>query len=339
MAWRVAVAGANTAAGREVLRALAESALPLGEVIGLGTGRSAGQEVGFGDARTLRLRALDGFDFAGTDVAILALGAAEARAAGPRASAAGAYVLDLSAAHRMEPGVPLVVPGVNLAALGRFKRRRMAALPAPAAAFAALALQPLRELAPVTRLVALVLEPTSGAGKEGMDELFTQTRASFVNDLPSPQQFPKPIAFNVIPQVGAFGEDGQTEEEAGLGLALRKVLDPDLVVGASAVRVPVFLGTSLALHVAFAEPLGVAEARAALGRAPGLAVFDRREEGGYATPLDVAGEGVATVSRLRRDPGAEHGLALWVVGDDLRWRGGAVVGVLEALAREGLVGG
>lgn len=338
MVWRVVVAGANTAAGREVLRALAESALPLGEVIGLGTGRSAGQEVGFGESRTLRLRALEGFDFAGVEVAVLAIGAAEARAAAARAAAAGAFVVDLSAAHRMEPGVPLLVPEVNAAALTRFRRRRMAALPAPAAAFAALALKPMMALAPVARVTALLLEPASGAGKEGMDELFAQTRASFVNDPPAPQHFPKPIAFNVIPQVGAFGEDGQTAAEAGFGLALRKILDPDLAVGASAVRVPVFLGTALALHLAFAGPVGVAGARAALARAPGLAVFDRREEGGYATPLDVAGEAAVTVSRVRRDPGLEDGLALWLVGDDLRWRGGAVVGVLEMLAAEGLAG-
>lgn len=339
MAWRVAVAGANTAAGREVLRALAESDLPVGEVVALASGRAAGQEVGFGEARTLRLRALEAFDFAGVDLAVLATGAAEARAAAPRAAAAGAYVVDLSPAHRMEPGVPLVVPEVNAAQLRRFRRRRMAALPAPAAAFAALTLAPLRALAPLARVVGLVLEPASGAGKEGMDELFAQTRASFVNDPPAPQHFPKPIAFNVIPQVGAFAEEGQTEAEAAFPKALRKILDPDLAVGASAVQVPVFLGTALSLHLAFEAPLGVAEARAALSRAPGLSVLDRREEGGYATPIEVTGEAQAVVSRLRRDPAAPHGLALWVVGDDLRWRGSAVVQLLERLAEEGLLRG
>jgi aspartate-semialdehyde dehydrogenase len=336
MARRVAVAGANTAAGREVLRALAERGGM--EVVALATGRAAGQEVGFGEAGRLRLRALESFDFAGVALAVLATGAAEARAAAPRASAAGAYVLDLSPAHRMEPGVPLIVPEVNAGALARFKRRRMAALPAPAVAFAALVLKPLAALAPLERVTALLLEPTSGAGKEGMDELFAQTRASFVNDPPAPQHFPKPIAFNVIPQVGAFVEDGQTEAEAGFGRELRKILDPDLVVGATAVRVPVFLGTAVALHLGFAGPVGLAEARAALAAAPGVALFDRREEGGYATPLDVVGEEAVTVSRLRRDPGATHGLALWAAGDDVR-RAAVVGAVLEALAAEGLLEG
>ena len=335
MARHVAVAGANTAAGREVLRALAERGGAA--VVALAAGRAAGQEVGFGETGRLRLRALEGFDFAGVEVAILATSAAEARAAASRAAAAGAYVLDLSPAHRMEPGVPLVVPEVNAAALGRFRRRRMAALPAPAAAFAALVLRPLAALAPLERVTALLLEPASGAGKEGMDELFAQTRASFVNDPPAPQHFPKPIAFNLIPQVGGFAEDGQTEAEAGFGRELRKILDPDLAVGASALRVPVFLGAALCLHLAFAGPVGVAEARAALARAPGVSVFDRREEGGYATPIEVSGEEGVTVSRLRRDPGVAHGLALWVVGDDLR-RAGAAVAVLDALAAEGLVG-
>lgn len=334
MARQVAVAGANTAAGREVLRALAERGGV--EVAALAAGRAAGQELGFGETGRLRLRALEGFDFTGVELAILATGPAEARAAAPRAAAAGAYVLDLSPAHRMEPGVPLVVPEVNPGALGRFRRRRMAALPAPAAAFAALVLKPLAALAAIERVTALLLEPASGAGKAGMDELFAQTRASFVNDPPAPQHFPKPIAFNLIPQVGAFAEDGQTEAEAGFGRELRKILDPDLVVGASAVRVPVFLGASLCLHVGFAAPVGVVAARAALAGAPGVAVFDRREEGGYATPIEVAGEAEVTVSRLRRDPGAAHGLALWVAGDDVR-RAAAAVAVLDALAAEGLL--
>jgi aspartate-semialdehyde dehydrogenase len=238
----------------------------------------------------------------------------------------------------MEPGVPLVVPGVNDGTLARFRRRRMAALPGAAAALAGRVLKPLLALAPLERATALVLEPASGAGKEGMDELFAQTRASFVNDPPAPQHFPKPIAFNVIPQVGAFADDGQTEEEAGLGRELRKILDPDLMLGASAIRVPVFLGTGIALHLAFAAPVGVQEARAALAAAPGVTVFDRREEGGYATPIDVVGEELVTVSRLRRDPGAPHGLALWAVGDHLRVAAADAVAVLEVLGREGLLG-
>jgi len=337
MAFRVAVAGANTLAGREILRALAGRDFPLAEVTALGTGRSAGQEVSFGEDRVLRLRALEGFDFAGQDLLFLAVGEAEARAHAPRATAAGTWVVDLSPAFRLEPGVALVVPEVNAAALGRNRRKRIVACPSPTATFAALAAAPLAALAPLVRVNLVSLQPASGAGKEGMDELFAQTRASFVNDIPAPQHFPKPIAFNLLPQTSAFAEEGATRDEALLPLELRKILGPDLKAMATCLRVPVFVGEALALQLEFAEAVGVAEARAALRNAPGLAFFDTREEGGYPTPVDVAGEEEVSVSRLRRDGSVAHGLALWVVGDNLRKGGGlAAVQVAEELLRAGL---
>jgi aspartate-semialdehyde dehydrogenase len=326
----VAVAGANTAAGREVLRALAERGPALSDIRALGPARLAGQELSFGE-RTLRLSGLEGADLAGFDLVIHAGSAAEARALAPRAAAAGAWLLDLSPAFRLEPGVALLAPGVNPRALTRAKKRRIAALPQPSALFAALVLAPLMALAPLERVVAVSLQPASGAGKEGMDELFAQTRASFVNEIPAPQHFPKPIAFNLIPQTGGFDAEGETAEEALFPRELRKMLDPDLRAGCTALRAPVFVGEALVLHLAFAAPVTVAAARAALGQAPGVALFDRREDGGYATPLEVAGEEVVTVSRLRRDPGAAHGLALWAAGDNLRL--GAGVAAAEAVAR------
>ena len=338
MTWRVVVAGANTAAGREVLNALAARSFPMAEVTALGTGRSPGQQVALGEGARLTLRALEGFDFAGQHLVFFATPAAESRRHVPRAAAAGALVLDLSPEFRMEAGVPLVVPEVNAPALLRFRRKRIIASPSPAAVFAALVLAPLARLAPIARVVALDLQPASGAGKEGMDELFAQTRASFVNDLPAPQQFPKPIAFNLIPQTSAFAEGGETADEALLPRELRKILDPDLRVSATCLRVPVFTGEALALHIETTEAIGVTEARAALRNAPGLAVFDTREDGGYPTPLDVTGEEEVVVSRLRRDHGVPHGLALWLAGDNLR-KGGALnaVQIAEAAVEAGLL--
>jgi aspartate-semialdehyde dehydrogenase len=330
MALSVAVAGANTAAGREVLRALAERGPATSEVLALAPSRLAGQQVSFGE-RTLRMTGLEAAELGGVDVLIQAGDAAQAKALAPRVAEAGAWLLDLSPAFRLEPGVALLAPGVNAAALKRAKKRRITALPQPSALFAAMALAPLATLAPIARVVATSFQPASGAGKEGMDELFSQTRASFVNDIPSPQHFPKPIAFNVIPQTGAFDGEGHTAEEALFPLELRKILDPDLRASCTAVRAPVFVGEALALHVEFSAPVSVAAARAALTEAPGVAVFDRREEGGYATPLDAAREEDVTVSRLRRDASVEHGLALWVVGDNVRVAAG--VAAVEAVSR------
>jgi aspartate-semialdehyde dehydrogenase len=338
MTYRVAVAGTNTLAGREALKALAERDFPVAEITALGTGRSAGQQISFGERQVLKMRALEAFDFAGLDLVIFAVGETEARAHIPRAVAAGAQVVDLSPAFRMEPGVALVVPEVNAEALTRNRKKRIIASPSPTAVFAALVAAPLRALAPLLRVNVVSLQPASGAGKDGMDELFAQTRASFVNDIPAPQHFPKPIAFNLVPQTSAFGEDGATRDEALLPLELRKLLDPDLKAMATCLRVPVFVGEALALQLEFAEAVGIAEARAALRHAPGLSFFDTREEGGYPTPMDVAGEDEVSVSRLRRDGSVAHGLSLFVVGDNLR-KGSGLNGVqiAEALAEKGLL--
>ncbi len=338
MTFRVAVAGTNTLAGREALKALAEREFPVAEITALGTGRSAGQEISFGERQVLKMRALDVFDFAGLDLVIFAVGEADARAHIPRAVAAGAWVVDLSPAFRMEPGVALVVPEVNGEALTRQRKKRIIASPSPTAVFAALVAAPLRALAPLVRVNVVSFQPASGAGKEGMDELFAQTRASFVNDIPAPQHFPKPIAFNLVPQTSAFAEDGATRDEVLLPQELRKLLDPDLKAMASCVRVPVFVGEALALQLEFSEAVGIAEARAALRHAPGLSFFDTREEGGYPTPMDIAGEDEVSVSRLRRDGSVAHGVAVWVVGDNLR-KGSGLNGVqiAEEMARLGLL--
>jgi aspartate-semialdehyde dehydrogenase len=338
MTFRVAVAGTNTLVGREALRALAEREFPVAEIVALGTGRSPGQQISFGEKQVLKMRALESFDFAGFDLVIFAVSEAEARTHIPRAVAAGAQVVDTSAAYRLEPGVALVVPEVNGDALARNRKKRIVACPSPTATFTALAVAPLRALAPLLRVVALSVQPASGVGKDGMDELFAQTRASFVNDIPAPQHFPKPIAFNLVPQTSAFAEDGHTRDEALLPLELRKLLDPDLKAVATCIRAPVFVGEGLALHLEFGEAVGIAEARAALRHGPGLSFFDTREEGGYPTPMDVAGEDEVSVSRLRRDGSVAHGLSLWVVGDNLRKGSGLnAVQIAESLAERGLL--
>lgn len=339
MAFRVAVAGAAGAAGREVLRSLGERGFPVREAAALGTGRAVGQPVSFGDRASLTVRPLESFDFAGWDLAFFCAGAAASLAHAPRAARAGCAVVDDSPAFRLEPGVPLLVPEVNPQALKSF-RRRVLALPDAAAVALALALAPLHARARARQVVAVALHPVSGAGKEGMDELFNQTKASFVNDAPVQEHFPKPIAFNAIPQVGAFAEDGATAAEGALQAEMRKLLDPDIQVGATAVRVPVFVGLGLAVHAAFEQPLTPREAQALLRDAPGLQLVDRREEGGYATPLDAAGEDAAMVGRVRRDPALPNGLAFWVAMDNLR-TGAALNAVqcAELLAKEGLIGG
>ncbi|MGG5811396.1 aspartate-semialdehyde dehydrogenase [Falsiroseomonas sp. CW058] len=318
MGYKLAVVGATGTVGREILKTLAERNFPAEDVVALSTGRAGGQEVSFGEDRVLRVKGLEGFDFGDTDLAFFSAGAAAAAAHAPRAAAAGCAVIDDSPRFRMEPDVPLIVPEVNAAALKGMRRRRVVANPDAASILLAVALKPLHAAGRARRVVATVCQAVSGAGKEGMDELWAQTRGIYVNEAPPAEQFPKQIAFNLIPQVDVFQDDGTTAAEATLPLEMRKILDPDLALVATCLRVPVFIGHAAAVTVEFERPLAEKAAWAALREAPGITVLDRREEGGYPSPAEIAGEDAVFVGRLRRDPTVPNGLAFWCVADNLR---------------------
>ena len=339
MGYKVAVVGATGAVGREILKTLAERQFPIDEAVALASGRSVGQEMSFGERTVLKVRGLDGYDFAGTDLALFSPGAAVSAVHAPRAAAAGCVVIDNTSQFRMDRDVPLVVPEVNPQALAGFRKRRIIANPNCSTIQMVVALKPLHDIARVKRVVVSTYQSVSGAGKEAMDELFTQTRGVFVNDAASPEQFTKPIAFNCIPHIDKFMDDGFTKEEWKMGVETRKILDPDIAVVATAVRVPVFIGHGEAIHVEFENPITENQARQALRNAPGLIVLDRREDGGYVTPIESAGEDAVYVSRLRRDPTVPNGLAFWCVADNLR-KGAALnaVQIAEALINRGLVG-
>jgi aspartate-semialdehyde dehydrogenase len=338
MGFRVAVVGATGAVGREILKTLAERDFPADEVIAIASGRSAGLEVSYGDRAVLKVKALESFDFTGVDFGLFSPGAKVSAIHAPRAAAAGCIVIDNTSQFRMEPDVPLIVPEVNGHALGQFRKRNIIANPNCSTIQMVVALKPLHEIARVTRVSVATYQSVSGAGKEGMDELFNQTRSVFVNDTLAPEQFTKPIAFNCIPHIDAFMDDGATKEEWKMAVETRKILDPDIKVIATCVRVPVFIGHAEAVHVEFAKPITVEQARAALRRTEGITVLDQREDGGYATQAEIAGEDPVFVSRLRKDPSVEHGLAFWCVADNLR-KGAALnaVQIAEALIREGHV--
>ncbi|MCS6853872.1 MAG: aspartate-semialdehyde dehydrogenase [Elioraea sp.] len=338
MGYRVAVVGATGAVGREMLKTLAERNFPADEVVALASGRSAGQPVSYGEHRTLTVRTLETFDFRGIDIALFSPGAAVSAEHAPRAAAAGCVVIDNTSHFRMEPDVPLVVPEVNLHALRGFRKRNIIANPNCSTIQMVVALKPLHDIARVRRVSVATYQSVSGAGKEAMDELYVQTKGAFVNDPATPQQFTKPIAFNVIPHIDRFLDDGATKEEWKMAVETRKILDPDIAVIATCVRVPVFVGHAEAVHVEFERPITVAEAREALKRAPGVTVVDRREDGGYVTPIEAAGEDDVFVSRLRKDPTVPNGLAFWCVADNLR-KGAALnaVQIAEALIAQGFL--
>ncbi len=339
MGMKVAVVGATGAVGREMLKTLAERHFPAREVVALAAGRAAGGEVSFGEAAVLKVRDVERYDFAGTALALFSAGPAVAAAQAPRAAAAGCLVIDDSPRFRMEPGVPLVLPEVNGRALAARPKKGIVASPSATATQVMLALKPLHDIAKARRIVVATYEAASGAGKAAMDELWSQTRGLFVNDPPTPEQFPKPIAFNVIPQVEAFQEDGATVAEWSLAVEARKILDPDLQAVATCVRVPVLIGHGAAVHAEFERPITERQAREALREMPGITVLDQRDDGGYATPVDIAGEDAVFVSRIRRDGSVPHGLAFWCVGDNLR-KGAALnaVQIAEEALRAGIIG-
>ncbi len=340
MSYRVAVVGATGAVGREMLKTLAERDFPVREVVALASSRSVGAEVSFGEKSVLKVRSLESFDFKGTDLALFSPGAAISAVHAPRAAAAGCLVIDNTSRFRMEHDVPLVVPEVNPQALKRLGKRGIVANPNCSTIQMVVALKPLHDIARIRRVVVSTYQSVSGAGKEGMDELFNQTRAIYVNDTTAPEQFTKPIAFNLIPHIDAFQEDGATKEEWKMAVETRKILDPDIAVIATCVRVPVFIGHAEAVHVEFEVPITAEQAMEALRDAPGVQLVDKREDGGYVTPAEAAGEDAVFVSRMRQDPTVPHGLAFWCVSDNLR-KGAALnaVQIAELAVAQGLLEG
>jgi aspartate-semialdehyde dehydrogenase len=340
MGYKVAIVGATGAVGREIIKTLAERRFPVDEAVALASGRSAGQEISFGEKTVLKVRDLDRFDFAGTQLALFSPGAAISAVHAPRAAAAGCLVIDNTSQFRMEPGVPLVVPEVNPQAMAKRPRKGIIANPNCSTIQMVMALKPLHDIARVKRVVVATYQSVSGAGKEAMDELWSQTRGIFVNDPPLAEQFTKPIAFNVIPHIDSFMDDGATREEWKMAVETRKILDPDIQVIATCVRVPVMIGHGEAVHVEFESAITERQAREALREAPGITVLDTRDDGGYATPIEIAGEDSVFISRLRRDTTVPHGLAFWCVADNLR-KGAALnaVQIAEEALRNGVLEG
>lgn len=339
MGYRVAVVGATGAVGREIIKTLAERDFPISDIAAVASGRSVGTEISFGDKRVLTSQSLEKFDFHGWDIALFSPGAAVSAIHAPRAAAAGCIVIDNTSHFRMDPDVPLVVPEVNPEALAGFRKKGIIANPNCSTIQMVVALKPLHDEFRVKRVSVATYQSVSGAGKEGMDELFNNSRAIYVNDPVTPQQFTKNIAFNVIPHIDSFMDDGSTKEEWKMTVETKKILDPSIAVFATCVRVPVFIGHAEAVHVEFERPVTAGEARAALRDAPGVSVIDVREDGGYATPAETAGEDDVFVSRIRKDPTVENGLAFWCVSDNLR-KGAALnaVQIAETLIAQKLIG-
>jgi aspartate-semialdehyde dehydrogenase len=335
MGFTVAVVGATGNVGREMLATLAEREFPADDVVALASARSIGKEVSFGEDDVLKVRGLDTFDFRGIDIVLSSPGAKVSAVFAPRATKSGAVVIDNTSCFRMEPDVPLVVPEVNPQAIAQCTKRGIIANPNCSTIQMVVALKPLHDLARVKRVVVATYQSVSGAGRASMDELFNQTRAIYVNDPVKAEHFTKQIAFNVIPHCDIFTDDGSTKEEWKMAAETRKILDPDIAVTATCVRVPVFIGHGEAVNVEFERPLSEEDARAALQRAPGVTVVDHRADEGYVTPAEAAGEDQVYVSRIRRDPTVPYGLSLWVVADNLR-KGAALnaVQIAEILVRD-----
>ena len=335
--FKVAVVGATGAVGQEMLKTLAEREFPVSEVFAVASSKSAGGEVSFGENKVLKVQDLAKFDFKGIDICMSSAGAKISADFAPRAGAAGCVVIDNTSQFRMDPDVPLIVPEVNPEALAGYKKRNIIANPNCSTIQMVVALKPLHDIAKIKRVVVSTYQAVSGAGREAMDELFRQTRAVFVNDALVKEQFHKQIAFNVIPQIDVFMDDASTKEEWKMVVETKKILDPQIKFTATCVRVPVFIGHSEAVNVEFENPISADEARAALKKAKGVTVIDRKHEDGFVTPVECAGEDAVFVSRIREDISVEHGLNLWVVSDNLR-KGAALnaVQIAELLAKEHL---
>jgi len=334
MGYRVAVACATGNVGREMLNILAEREFPADEVIALASRKSQGTEVSYGD-KTLKTRDLDTFDFAGTDIALFAIGSGPTKDYAPKAAKAGCVVIDNSSLYRYEPDIPLIVPEVNPDAVEAYAKRNIIANPNCSTAQMVVALKPLHDRARIKRVVVSTYQSTSGAGKAGMDELWAQTKGIYVpGQEVAPKKFTKQIAFNVIPHIDVFMDDGSTKEEWKMVAETKKIVDPKIKVHATCVRVPVFVGHSEAVNIEFEEPLSADEAREILREAPGIVVVDKREDGGYITPIECVGEYATYVSRIRDDSTTENAISLWCVSDNLR-KGAALnaVQIAELLGR------
>jgi aspartate-semialdehyde dehydrogenase len=338
MGYRIVVAGATGNVGREMLNILAEREFPIDEIAVLASSRSHGTEVHFGDTdKMLKIQNIDNFDWTGWDMALFAVGSEATRKFAPIAAKAGCIVIDNSSLYRMDPDVPLIVPEVNPDAIDGYKKRNIIANPNCSTAQMVVALKPLHDFAKITRVVVSTYQSVSGAGKEGMDELFEQSRNIFVGDSAEPKKFTKQIAFNVIPHIDSFLDDGYTKEEWKMVVETKKILDPKIKVTATCVRVPVFVGHSEAINIEFENEISAKKAQSLLREAPGIMLIDKREDGGYITPIECVGDSATYVSRVREDPTVDNGLVLWCVSDNLR-KGAALnaVQIAELLGRRHL---
>ncbi|MEX3017383.1 aspartate-semialdehyde dehydrogenase [Gymnodinialimonas hymeniacidonis] len=334
MGYRVVVAGATGNVGREMLNILAERQFPVDEIVALASRRSLGTECSFGDT-TLTTKDLDTFDFDGWDIALFAIGSDATKKYAPKAAKAGCIVIDNSSLYRYDPEIPLVVPEVNPEAVDQVHNKNIIANPNCSTAQMVVALKPLHDRAKIKRVVVSTYQSVSGAGKEGMDELWDQTKGMYVpGQEKEPSKFQRQIAFNVIPQIDVFMEDGTTKEEWKMVVETKKIVDPSIKVTATCVRVPVFVGHSEAVNIEFEDFLDEDEARDILREAPGILVVDKREDGGYTTPVECVGDYATFISRIRQDSTIENGLNLWCVSDNLR-KGAALnaVQIAETLGK------
>ncbi|MBL0318486.1 MAG: aspartate-semialdehyde dehydrogenase [Alphaproteobacteria bacterium] len=333
--YKIAIAGATGNVGRECLEILHERQFPVTEIVALASKSSAGKEVSFGEGTKLRVQALDDYDFKGTDIALFSPGSKVSAIHAPRAAEAGCIVIDNTSQFRMDADIPLIVPEVNPQALVQYKQRMIIANPNCSTIQMLVALKPLHDFATIKRIVVSTYQSVSGAGKAAMDELYSQTKAKYMFEEKEPQVFTKRIAFNVIPHIDSFLDDGSTKEEIKMVKETQKILDPSILVSSTCVRVPVFVGHSESVNVEFEKPISPEKARELLNKAPGVTVIDRHENGGYATPAEIVREDDVFVSRIRKDPTLPHGLNLWVVGDNIR-KGAALnaVQIAEMLIRD-----
>jgi aspartate-semialdehyde dehydrogenase len=338
MGYRIVVAGATGNVGREVVNILAEREFPADEIAVLASSRSQGIEIEYGDTdKMLKVQNIENFDWTGWDMAIFSIGSEATKKYAPIAAAAGCVVIDNSSLHRMDPDIPLIVPEVNPDAIDGYKRKNIIANPNCSTAQLVVALKPLHDYANITRVVVSTYQSVSGAGKEGMDELFEQSRNIFVGDGAVAKKFTKQIAFNVIPHIDSFLEDGYTKEEWKMMVEVKKILDPKIKLTATCVRVPVFVGHSEAVNIEYDREMSAAKAKSILRESPGIMLVDKREDGGYTTPIEAAGDDATYVSRVREDPTVDNGLAFWCVSDNLR-KGAALnaVQIAELLGRRHL---
>jgi aspartate-semialdehyde dehydrogenase len=337
MGFKVAVVGATGNVGREMLNILDEREFPADEVVAIASRKSLGTEVSFGDA-TLKVKALEHYDFSDVDICLMSAGGTVSKEWSPKIAAAGAIVIDNSSAWRMDPDVPLIVPEVNADVVAGFTKKNIIANPNCSTAQLVVALKPLHDKARIKRVVVATYQSVSGAGKEAMEELFSQTKAVYQIDEIRPKKFTKRIAFNLIPHIADFMEDGYTTEEWKMVAETKKILDPKIKLTATCVRVPVFVSHSEAVNIEFEEPITADEARDILRKAPGCLVIDKHENGGYVTPYEAAGEDATYISRIREDGTVENGLSMWVVSDNLR-KGAALnaVQIAEVLINRKLI--